>query len=74
MSAGKLIVTNSARSATGTGPVQDAGELGGRGIIAGATTIGTGSGAGATLMPEIGSSQQVTLTFQSALTFKDDAT
>ena len=70
VSAGKLIVTNSTGSATGAGPVQvDAGQLGGGGIIAGATTIGTG----ATLMPEIGSSQQVTLTFQSTLTFNAGA-
>src|SRR5262249_8959337 len=48
--------------------------LGGSGIIAGATTIGTGSGTGAFLAPAAGSNVQATLTIQSALTFKADAT
>jgi hypothetical protein len=50
------------------------GTLGGKGIIAGATTIGTGSGAGAFLAPALGSNKQSTLTIQSAITFNSDAT
>ncbi len=48
VTAGTLSVTNLFGSATGSGPVSvQAGTLGGSGIIAGAVTIGTGSGAGA---------------------------
>jgi hypothetical protein len=50
------------------------GTLGGKGIIAGATTIGTGSGAGAFLAPALGSNKQAILTIQSAITFNSDAT
>ena len=52
------------------------GKLGGTGIIAGATTIGTGSGTGAFLAPAAAqaTSQPATLTIQSALTFNADAT
>ncbi len=75
VNAGALAVVNRRGSATGTGAVQvNGGQIGGRGIIAGAVTIGTGGGAGATLMPEIGSSRQVTTVMQSSLTFKSDAT
>ena len=49
---GKLIVANQSGSATGSGSVSvTRGKLGGTGIIAGATTIGTGSGTGAFLVP-----------------------
>jgi autotransporter-associated beta strand protein len=75
VSAGILQVANELGSATGTGAVQvNAGTIGGRGTIAGATTIGTGSGTGAFLAPAAGSNVQATLTIQSALTFKADAT
>ncbi len=52
------------------------GKLGGTGIIAGATTIGTGSGTAAFLAPAAAqaTSQPATLTIQSALTFNADAT
>jgi hypothetical protein len=52
----------------------NAGTLGGKGIIAGAVTVGTGSGAGAFLAPALGPKKQNTLTLQSALTFNADAT
>jgi hypothetical protein len=51
------------------------GKLGGSGIIAGATTIGTGSGTGAFLAPAAQTKTgQIPLTIQSALTFNADAT
>jgi hypothetical protein len=50
------------------------GILGGSGIIAGAVTIGTGSGTGAFLAPAAGGKKQLTLTIQSALTLNSDAT
>jgi autotransporter-associated beta strand protein len=73
---GKLIVANQSGSATGSGSVSvTRGKLGGTGIIAGATTIGTGSGTGAFLVPSIGQfGGQLPLTIQSALTFNADAT
>jgi autotransporter-associated beta strand protein len=72
---GKLVVANQSGSATGSGPVSvTRGKLGGSGIIAGATTIGTGSGAGAFLAPAAGTTVQATFTIQSALTFNADAT
>jgi fibronectin-binding autotransporter adhesin len=75
VSAGTLIASNMSGSATGTGAVNvNAGILGGKGIVAGATTIGTGTGTGAFLAPAAGSNVQATLTIQSALTFKADAT
>ena len=49
-------------------------ELGESGIIAGAVTIGTGSGAGAFLAPAHGGNKQLTLTIQGSLTFNADAT
>ena len=62
-------------SATGSGAVQvNTGTLGGKGIIAGPTTLGSGSGAGAFLAPAVGSNKQTTLTLQSALTLNSDAT
>ena len=75
VSGGVLNVANRRGSATGIGAVQvNTGTLGGRGIISGATTIGTGSGAGAFLAPAVGSNKQTVLTIQSALTLKADAT
>jgi autotransporter-associated beta strand protein len=73
---GKLFVNNRGASGTGTGPVQvNGGMLGGKGIIAGAVTVGTGSGQGATLSPGYlhGVGSPGALTIQSALTFNADA-
>src|SRR5262249_44683941 len=75
VSDGILLVSNRNGSGTGTGSVQvDAGTLGGRGIISGAVTVGTGSGAGAFLSPSEGTLKQLTLTILSTLTFKADGT
>ena len=72
---GTLIVTNRLYSPTGTGPVQvNAGTLGGKGRIAGAVTVGTGSGTGAFLAPAAGMTVQATLIIHSALTLNADAT
>ena len=69
-----LVVSNSNGSATGTGSVNvQAGALGGKGIISGAVTIGTGSGNGALLAPAARTNVQATLTIRSALTFNADA-
>ena len=75
VTAGVLAMSNKRGSGTGTGSVNvNAGTLGGRGIIAGATTIGSGSGGGAFLAPAVGGKKQTSLTIQSGLTFKADAT
>jgi autotransporter-associated beta strand protein len=75
VTAGTLRVNNQTGSATGTGVVRvTAGTLGGKGIIAGLVTIGTGSGTGAVLAPSVGSNRPVILTIQRALTFKADST
>ena len=75
VSSGALQVSNSTGSATGTGAINvNGGTLGGKGIIAGPATIGTGSGPGAFLAPALGSKTQATLTIQSALTLNADAT
>ena len=75
VSEGDFLVANRVGSATGTGPVQvDAGRIGGAGTIAGALTIGTGSGSGAILIPAAGTTKEVTTTIQSALTLKADST
>ena len=75
VTAGVLAISNKQGSATGTGIVNvNAGTLGGSGVIAGATTVGTGSGAGAFLAPAVGTNKQATLTVQSGLTFNSDAT
>ena len=72
---GVLNAGNKRGSATGTGVVNvNTGTLGGKGIITGPTTIGTGSGSGAFLAPAVGSTKQTTLTIQSALTLNADAT
>jgi hypothetical protein len=53
----------------------NAGTLGGRGTIAGAVTVGTGSGAGAVLAPgRRGGKPGYPLTIQSTLNFNSDAT
>ena len=71
---GVLRVSNTAGSGTGTGPLNvNAGTLGGSGIIAGAVTVGTGSGPGAFLTPGIGTNKQLTLIIQSPVTFNSDA-
>jgi hypothetical protein len=49
------------------------GTLGGKGIIAGTITVGTGAGSGAFLAPAAGMNAQATLTIQSSLTFNSDA-
>jgi len=73
---GALLINNLAGSGTGSGPVQvTAGRLGGTGTIAGAVTLGTGTGPGAVLSP--GYANKVnpgSLTVQNAVTFKSDAT
>jgi len=74
---GKLFVNNIGGSGTGSGPVQvDGGRLGGKGIIAGAVTVGTGTGSGAVLAPGYvhGLGSPGALTIQSPLTFNADAT
>jgi autotransporter-associated beta strand protein len=75
VNAGTLIASNLIGSATGTGSVNvNVGTLGGRGIIAGAVSVGIGSGTGAFLAPAGGTNVQATLTIQSPLTFNADAT
>ena len=72
---GTLLTTNLEGSATGPGAVSvEAGTLGGNGTIAGAVTVGTGSGAGAFLAPAYGGNKQLTLTIQASVTFNADAT
>jgi len=72
---GKVVIANQSGSATGTGPVSvTRGKLGGSGIIAGATTIGTGSGSGAFPSPAAGTTVRAMLTIHRALTFNADAT
>lgn len=75
MSAGTLLASNRSGSATGTGRVKvNGGSLGGKGIISGAVTIGTGTGTGAFLVPGIGSNQPAILTLKKTVTFKADST
>jgi autotransporter-associated beta strand protein len=75
VSAGSLLVDNTSGSATGTKAVKvNGGTLGGNGIIAGAVTLGTGSGSGAFLAPAGGTAKPATLTIQKAITFNSDAT
>jgi autotransporter-associated beta strand protein len=69
---GELVVNNRTGSGTGDGPVQvERGTLGGKGTIAGAVTIGTGSGGGAFLAPGYlhGAGKAGALTIQGLLTF-----
>jgi autotransporter-associated beta strand protein len=71
---GALVASNTAGSATCTGPVQvNAGTLGGKGTIAGPVTIGRGNGPGAVLAPSV-VGQLAILTLQQALTFNADGT
>jgi autotransporter-associated beta strand protein len=75
VSEGSLSLDNRTGSGTGTGTVQvNAGTLGGKGTVAGATTVGSGSGPGAFLAPALGTNKPATLTIQSALTLNSDAT
>jgi autotransporter-associated beta strand protein len=73
VSAGTLVANNTNGSATGTGVVNvSVGALGGKGIIRGVVTIGTGSGSGAFLAPSVTSNQPLRLTLGKTLTFKAD--
>jgi len=74
LKAGSLLVKNKTGSATGTGAVQvNAGTLGGTGKIAGAVTVGTGSGAGAFVSPGTSATKPGTLTINNnTLTFNSD--
>lgn len=73
VSAGVLRAANKTGSATGAGAIKvNAGTIGGKGIISGKITIGTGSGVGAFLAPSIGASQPTTLTIQNSVIFKVD--
>lgn len=72
---GKLLINNFDGSGTGSGPVQvSGGSLGGKGVIAGAVTIGTGSGPGAVLSPGYvhGAGRTGAMTINSPLTFNSD--
>jgi autotransporter-associated beta strand protein len=72
---GILLVNNKAGSGTGTGSVQvNGGTFGGAGVVAGAVTLGKGSGAGAFLAPGKSGVKPGRLTIQAALTIKSDAT
>ena len=69
---GELVVNNKTESGTGSGGVLvKAGRLSGSGVIAGAVTVGTGSGTGAVLGKFGGID---VLTIQSGLTLNADAT
>ncbi len=72
VSGGRLLVTNQTGSGTGSGSVKviRSGALGGFGMIAGAVTVGNGTGSGAKLAPSIGNTQPLILTIQSLLTFQ----
>ncbi len=75
ISSGNLVISNRHGSGAGTGAVQvNGGALGGRGLVAGPVTVGSGSGGSATLRPALGGSQQMTFTMQSALTCNSNAT
>jgi len=74
---GKLMINNTSGSGTGSGPVQvNGGWLGGQGTIAGAVTVGAGTGRGAVLSPGYlnGVDSPGALTIQSPLSFTSDAT
>jgi autotransporter-associated beta strand protein len=72
---GTLIVRNAIGSGTGPGPVQvNAGTLAGTGIISGAVTIGTGSGAGAFLSPGNIATKPGALTIQNMVVLNADST
>src|SRR4029077_2821133 len=72
---GRLLVTNRAGSATGTGDVAvDGGTFGGTGMVAGAVTVGTGSGSRAVLSPGKSGIIPGTLTILNTLALGSDAT
>ncbi|MGI8889491.1 MAG: autotransporter-associated beta strand repeat-containing protein [Chthoniobacterales bacterium] len=74
---GILIVSNTEGSVTGSGPVQvNGGMLVGKGVIAGAVKVGTGSGTGAIFSPGFlgGKRRPGLLTIQGALSFSSDGT
>ncbi len=73
VTSGRLQVTNHTGSATGTGTVLvNGGGFGGQGIVTGATTVGTGSGRGASLTP--GTRATGTLRIGGPLALMADAT
>jgi autotransporter-associated beta strand protein len=75
LNGGTLLVSNTAGSGLGTGPVQAlSGILGGTGIISGRVTMGTGRGTGVTLGPGDNSVIPGILTIGKQLAFKSDAT
>jgi len=75
VSGGTLAVNTQTGSGTGDGVVAvQSGTLGGNGTIAGVTTIGTGNGTGAFLAPAAGTKTRATLTVQSSIFLKNDAT
>ncbi len=75
VSAGTLVANTKRGSSTGTGSVNvNGGTLGGKGLISGPVTIGTGSGSGAILAPSVGSKQPLTLSLTSLLTLQGDST
>ena len=72
---GSLLVNNTSGFGTGTGAVQDdSGILGGTGTIAGAVTIGDGSGLGAILSPGSNAGKIGALNIQGTLTYNSDGT
>ncbi len=74
---GTLTVNNDSGSGTGSGPVRvTGGTLGGKGIMGGAVTVGTGNGSGAFLAPgyQHGADKLGPLTIESPLTFNSDST
>jgi autotransporter-associated beta strand protein len=72
---GRLEVSNSTGSGTGTGPVYvGGGTLGGSGMIGGAVIVGSGRGNAASLAPSRATGQPRTLTVLKSLTFGTDGT
>ena len=72
---GVLLINNTRGSGTGTRAVQvNAGALGGKGIIGGGVTVGTGSGSGGFLSPGVDAASHRTLRVRKTLTFNSDAT
>jgi autotransporter-associated beta strand protein len=72
---GTLLVNNTAGSGLGTGPVRvTTGILGGTGIISGKVAIGVDNGLGAVLGPGGDPHTPGTLTIESSLTLRADAT
>jgi hypothetical protein len=70
---GTLSVRNWTGSASGTGNLSiEAGRLSGNGGVAGAVSVGTGSGAGATLAPGTTPVSPGTISIQQSLVFNGD--